>query len=321
MVAITSVGAPSVPPLAIPPAAEKPAAATDKTTSPETKPAAAPASITPYGRNRDRFVELVNTVVNADGKVGIDDQVKAYTAFWKLWGTEDLSGTDTENAEFSALFDKIDNCDFSRRASQVGNRVGNFVISAHDQGEKVGFAYLKIFATLSEEDQKIFYASQDGINYSGKHIYGDFDTFRNSLVKFVIQDSEYKNSNPDLASALKGVDSAQAGVGWSVKVLAACNGQALGNTDSANAKPKSGVDVQNAADQSASADMADAVKILSESKSNWDKQVLSLFKDLGETDPKAKDDKANDEKDRPRPSWLTSLPESYQPGYLMDKVT
>lgn len=315
MVAITSVGGPSVPPLAIPPAAENPAPTTDKTASPETKPAAAPASTTPYAQNRDRFLQMVNTIVNADGKASVDEQAKAYTTYREMWLRDQLVGSDTELAEFCAFHDQIDNSDFMKRMDQVGEKIAGFFFAARDRGESGGFAHVQAFASLSYEEQKIFYTSQNGIDRSGKHLYGDFDSYRDELVKLTIAGADYKNRRPGLALALNGINSVQAGADWGAKVLAAFKSQASGDTDPTNSNSQS-----DPADPSGDADMAQAVRILSETGSSWDKQVLSLFKDSAETEPQAKDDKANDEKDRPRPSWLTSLPLSYQPGKLMDQV-
>ena len=315
MVAITSIGAPSVPPLIVPTPSDNPAPAKDKAASPETKPAAAPASPTLYAQNRDRFMQLVNTVVNADGKASLDDQIKAFTTYDELWVRDQLTGSDTEMAELCTLSDKIYDSDFGQRLKQVGDRVGNFVISAHEGGERIGVAHLQAFASLSEDDQKIYYTAQNGFNYSGRHIYGDFDSYRDLLAKQAIEYAEYKNYKPGLASALLGLDSVQLGSGWSAKVLSAYRDQASGGVDTTKAKSGTGQDTQTSADQSADSDTAQALKILSEPRSDWDKQVLSLFKDTAEKDPQSKDDK-----DRPRPSWLASLPDSYKPGNLMDRV-
>jgi hypothetical protein len=261
-------------------------------------------------------LQLVNTIVNADGKASVDEQAKAYTTYREMWLRDQLVGSDSELAEFCALSDQVYNSGFGQRLNQVSEMVGNFCVSADGRGENFGIALLQGFASLSEDDQKIFYTAQNGFNYAGKHIYGDFDSYRNLLKKHAIEYAEYKNYKPGLASALTGIEPAQQGADWSAKILAAFKDQASSDTESKKANAQS-----DPADPSGGADMAQAVKILSESGSNWDKQVLSLFKDSAETDPKATDDKAKDDKGGPRPSWLPSLPLSYQPGKLMDKVT
>ena len=118
--------------------------------------------------------------------------------------------------------------------NQVYDNVVNADIAAELRGEPAAISGLRYFSSLSEDDQKLFYTSQNGFDMSGNRQYANFDSFRNQLVKnaqaqaaYIVKNPQaqaaYKNTDPGLAEALKTIESAKAGSGWSAQILSLFN--------------------------------------------------------------------------------------------------
>ena len=235
MSTVSSVSTVSVPaPVVSRTAASVPDAAPASAATPS-----APAPETPYSKNRDRYKELVNIIVNDSGAYSLDDQMKAFAEHWGIGVSGGLlvgddPSTKDQYDEVAALVDKVHNSTLSRRMDQVYNNVFNAVSAADSRGEGWSISKLRYFSSLSEDDQKLYYTSQNGFDMSGNRQYANFDSFRNQLVEnaqaqaaYIAKNPQaqaaYKNTDPGLAEALKTIESAKAGSGWSAQILSLFN--------------------------------------------------------------------------------------------------
>ena len=235
MSTVSSVSTVSVPaPVVSRTAASVPDAAPASAATPS-----APAPETPYSKNRDRYKELINIIVNDSGTYSLDDQMKAFAEHWGIGVSGGLlvgddPSTKDQYDEVTALVDKVHNSTLSRRMDQVYNNVVNDDIAADLRGEPTAISGLRYFSSLSEDDQKLYYTSQNGFDMSGNRQYANFDSFRNQLVEnaqaqaaYIAKNPQaqaaYKNTDPGLAEALKTIESARAGSGWSAQILSLFN--------------------------------------------------------------------------------------------------
>ena len=233
MDAISSVSTTTVPSPAVLANATSVAGSDSKTEAPAATP---PAPETPYSKNKDRFKELVDIILNKSGSFSLDDRLKAFSSQWEMGVKGQLVGGD---AEAYTLSDQVSNSDISQRMRQIGDQHGYAVQAAAARGEDISFVILKDFASLSEDDQKIFYTSQNGFDMSGKHEYANFDSFRNQRAKYLQDSAEYKGNNPALAEALRNIESSKSGSAWSAQILSLL--KAIGNKDLGSDRSRSQV--------------------------------------------------------------------------------
>ena len=235
MSTVSSVSTVSVPA----PVVSRTAASVPDAAPPSAATPPAPAPETPYSKNRDRYKELINIIVNDSGTYSLDDQMKARADIWAMSVRGDLrTGFDEivkeQQDEAIELDDRLSNSAFERGMTQIYNNVVNAVISADLRGEATGISKLRYFSSLSEDDQKLYYTSQNGFDMSGNRQYANFDSFRNQLVEnaqaqaaYIAKNPQaqaaYKNTDPGLAEALKTIESAKAGSGWSAQILSLFN--------------------------------------------------------------------------------------------------
>jgi hypothetical protein len=296
MVAITSVGAPSVP------------LASASLANPEAVKDAAPANAalqasaqdTPYAQNKDKFLGLAKTILNADGKFSLEDRLKAFSSFWGMVANGDVFGGDKE---YQDLSDQIYAADFNQRAEHLGNQDMVTMSIARAQGKSTSAKGLQWFASLTEDDQKIYYyANQNGLRSPGQYQYASFEAYRDQCVKIAVSETICRGDNPALAEALKAIGPAKAGSDWSAQVLSAL--QVSAATDKGSGET---------AENSKFSELAEALKVLETSKSSpdWDAHVLSLFKTMS-----FKDVDPDPVPDRFLPTNKPSLPDSYKPGNL-----
>ncbi len=254
MDAISSVSTPSVPSAAV---SANAAPVTGSAPAAEPTAATPAAPETPYSKNKDRFKELVNIILNKSGSFSLDDRLKAFSSQWEMGVKGQLVGGD---AEAYKLSDQVSNSDVRRRMDQLQTQDFNAVQAAVARGEDISFTVLQGFASLSEDDQKIVFTSQNGFDMAGNRQYANFDSYRNRLAKNAQAGAAYKGTNNALADALKTIDSSKSG-------------------------------------------------------SDWSSQILSLFKTIGTKDLIS---------DHPRtqvvPDMKPSVPSSYNPGNLRDRV-
>jgi hypothetical protein len=95
----------------------------------------------------------------------------------------------------------------------------NAVQAAVARGEDPAFTVLQGFASLSEDDQKIVFTSQDGFDLAGNRQYANFDSYRNQLAKNVQESAADKDRNPALAEAIKNIESSKSGADWGAQIL------------------------------------------------------------------------------------------------------
>ncbi|MCA3736012.1 MAG: hypothetical protein INE97_11840, partial [Phenylobacterium sp.] len=100
----------------------------------------APAPETPYSKNRDRYKELINSIVNDSGAYSLDEQMKARAETWAMSVRGDLrTGFDEivkeQQDEGIALGDRLSNSAFERRMTQVYDNLVNAGIAAELRGE------------------------------------------------------------------------------------------------------------------------------------------------------------------------------------------
>ena len=314
MVAITSIGAPSVPLTSVNSA--NPEASKDA--APSNAAAPAPAQDTPYAQNKDKFLGLAKTIINADGKFSLEDRLKAFSSYWGMVANGEVFGGDKE---YQDLSDQIYNADFIQRAEHLGNQDMVTMTIAHAQGKSTSAKGLQWFAQLSEDDQKIYYyANQNGLRSPGQYQYASFEAYRDQCVKNAVAETICRGDNPALAEALKALGPSKVGSDWSARVLSALqvsaaidNGSEASSKDEKTAKLGSGETAEN----SKLSELAEALKALEASKSSpdWDAQVLLLFKTMS-----FKDVGPNPLLDQLLPANKPSLPDSYRPGNLRDQT-
>lgn len=314
MVAISSVGAPSVP-LASVGLANLVAI---KDEAPVNVTPQAPAQDTPYAQNKDKFLSLAKTIINADGKFSLEDRLKAFSSYWGMVAHGEVFGGDKE---YQDLADQIYAADFIQRAEQLRNQDMVTMTIARDQGKSTTAKGLQWFAQLSEDDQKTYYyANQNGLRSPGQYQYASFEAYRDQCVKNAVGEATVRGDNPALAEALKSISASKAGSDWSAQVLSALqvSGAADNGSDGLD-KDKNTVKLGlgGTAKDSMFAELAEALKALEASKSSpdWDAQVLSLFKTMS-----FKDAGPDPVLDRFLPGRKPSMPDSYRPGNLRDQT-
>jgi len=300
MSAISPVS-PSVGPL--PPVSVAPASLAN--TAPVTEAVASPpVTETPFSKNKERYKELVKIIVNESGSYSLDDQLKAFSAQWEMSVKGELyvgidPATQDQRDEAYPLHDKMYNSEFSRRMDRVYNKTVNADLLATSRGENVFLASLRNFANLSEDDQKIFYTSQNGFDMSGNRQYASFDSYRDQQVENAQRAVAYRGNDPALAQALTTIGSAKSGSEWSSQILSLLkplDAEAYRGGDPA---------------------LAQALKTIGSAKSGseWSSQVLSLFKPLDAEDRVPGQSPAQRVFDvRP------SVPSSYEPGNLRARL-
>ena len=216
MSAISPVS-PSVGPL--PPVSVAPASLAN--TAPVTEAVASPpVTETPFSKNKERFKELVKIIVNESGSYSLDDQLKAFSARENMFINGDLMTADyKEQEESGSLFDEIYNSELFRRMDKIQK---NFISSgslAVASGQNVFLTSLRDLASLSEDDQKIWYTYQNGFDMSGSRQYASFDSYRDQQVKNAQREVAYRGNDPALAQALTTIGSAKSGSEWSSQIL------------------------------------------------------------------------------------------------------
>ena len=213
MDAISSVSTTTVPTPPVSVNATSIAGSASKTEAPAVTP---PAPETPYSKNKDRFKELVDIILNKSGSFSLDDRLKAYSARWEMGVKGQLMGG---GDEANKLLDQVANGEINQRMDQLRIQDFNAVQAAVARGEDPSFTMLKGFASLSEDDQKIVYTSQNGFDMAGNRQYANFDSYRNQLAKNAQAGAAYKGTNNALADALKTIDSSKSGSDWSSQIL------------------------------------------------------------------------------------------------------
>ena len=101
MDAISSVSTTTVPSPAVSVNATSVAGSASKT---EEQAAASPAPETAFSKNKDRFYELVNTVLNEAGSFSLDDRLKAFSSIQDMGLKGQLMGSGGVEACFFANF-------------------------------------------------------------------------------------------------------------------------------------------------------------------------------------------------------------------------
>jgi hypothetical protein len=178
---------------------------------------------------------------------------------------------------------------------RVYNKNVNANLLAISRGEDAALAGLRNFANLSEDEQKIFYTSQNGFDMSGNRQYASFDSYRDQQVENAQREVAYRGNDPALAQALTTIGSAKSGSEWSSQILS------LLKPLDAEAYPGGDPALAQALKTNGSA----------KSGSEWSSQVLSLFKPLEAEDRVPGQSPAQRVFDvRP------SVPSSYEPGNL-----
>jgi hypothetical protein len=197
-------------------------------------PAATPSEPeTPYSKNKDRFKELVDIILNKSGSFSLDDRLKAYSDRWEMGVKGQLVGGDDEA---NKLLDQVANGEINQRMDQLRIQDYNAVQAAVARGEDPSFTVLKGFASLSEDDQKIVYTSQNGFDMAGNRQYASFDGYRNQLAQNAQAGAAYKGTNPALAEALKNIDSSKSGADWGAQILSLFKN--IGNKDLLSDHPR-----------------------------------------------------------------------------------
>ena len=230
MDAISSVSTPSV---HAPTVSANAAPVTGSAPAAEPTAATPPVPETPYSKNKDRFKELVDIILNKSGSFSLDDRLKAYSAQWEMGVKGQLMGG---GDELNKLGNEISNGDIVRRMDQLRIQDYNAVQAAVARGEDPSFTMLKGFASLSEDDQKIVFTSQNGFDMAGNRQYASFDGYRNQLAKNAQAGAAYKGTNPALAAALKNIDSSNSGSDWSRQILSLF--KAVGSHDLSSDHPR-----------------------------------------------------------------------------------
>lgn len=219
MDAISSVGTPTV---LTPAVFVSPTSVSGTAPSAEPAAATAPAPETPYSQNRDRYKELVDIILNRSGSFSLDERLKAYSDQFEMGVKGQLycGGVMDADHEFYKIQDQVSNTDICLRMQQLTQQCCRAVQAALSRGEDVGITALKWFASLSEDDQKIYFTSQNSFDMAGNRQYVDFDHFRDVMVKREQSAAAYKGKSPALAEGLKTIAPSQSGADWSAQILA-----------------------------------------------------------------------------------------------------
>jgi hypothetical protein len=205
----------------------------------EEQAAASPAPETAFSKNKDRFYELVNTVLNEAGSFSLDDRLKAFSSIQDMGLKGQLMGSGGVEAghEYYKAMDKVYNTDIARRMDQLGQQDFNAMQATVARGDSLMPDLLKWFANLSEDDQKIYFTSQNGFDMAGNRQYANIDAYRNQIVKNTISEAAYRKTTPDLATALKNIDISKSGSDWSAQILSLF--KTIGTKDLNSASPNS----------------------------------------------------------------------------------
>ena len=230
MDAISSVSTPSV---TAPAVSANAAPVTGGAPAAEPTIATPAAPETPYSKNKDRFKELVDIILNKSGSFSLDDRLKAYSSQWEMGVKGQLMGG---GDELNKLDNEISNTDVRRRMDQLQTQDFNAVQAAVARGEDPAFTVLQGFASLSEDDQKIVFTSQNGFDMAGNRQYANFDSYRNQMAKHAQDGAAYKGTNPDLAEALKTIESSKSGADWGAQILSLFKN--IGNKDLLSDHPR-----------------------------------------------------------------------------------
>ncbi|MCA3752267.1 MAG: hypothetical protein INF04_12790 [Phenylobacterium sp.] len=266
--------------------------------------ASPPVTETPFSKNKERYKELVKIIVNESGSYSLDDQLKAFSAQWEMGVKGEMyvgidPSTQAQRDDAYALSEKVYNSELFRRMDRIQNKLGSAFSIAHERGQNVFLTSLRDLASLSEDDQKIWYTYQNGFDMSGNRQYASFDSYRDQQVKNAQREVAYRGNDPALAQALTTIGSAKSGSEWSSQILSLLkplDAEAYRGGDPA---------------------LAQALKTIGSAKSGseWSSQVLSLFKPLDAEDRVPGQSPAQRLFDvRP------SVPSSYEPGNLRARL-